>query len=85
MFPAADLYLSRGCGLLLFTEEWQRRQRGEDLFSQRQTTRSIDMTLADATSHLKLRLPPYLTQHWESELRTDLETKVSQDHPADDC
>lgn len=35
------------------------------------------------TSHLKLSLPPYLKQHWELRPWTNIETKLSQDHPAD--
>lgn len=58
----------------------------EDRFSERQPTWSTGaLPVVDEASRLKLKLPLHLKQPWESGLRTNLETKLNQDHFAGGC
>lgn len=70
VFPAADLSLGLGVWVAFFIEEWLRKQRMEDLASNRQSTGAQTP-----------RVPSYLEQHWAPGPRS----KVSQDHPAGAC
>lgn len=85
MLPAVDLSLRQGLWAVLIYWGMAEEAEMEDLFSKTQPMWSIVATLIKATSHRKLRLPPYLKQHWESGPWADWETKLSQEHPADDC